>query len=116
MVYTVAMGKGQTVVHALALKYPGASAAGMSISGDDWCRWIQKATFYNAMGSIGRRIAEVKEPHSSGGSSDSDWNDGGGSDGGFPDSDDGSNSGSSGNFVDQRTKYLKLTAKTGKRI
>lgn len=100
MVYAVAMGKGQTVARALALKYPEASAAGMSASDDDWYRWMQETTFYDAMDSIGREVAEVKEPRSSGGGSDNDWSDGGGGGGGFSDSGGGSDSGSGGSFID----------------
>lgn len=103
MVYAVAMGKGQKVAKALALKYPEAVSTGTDTLDDDMYRWLQEMALYDAMDSIGREVAEVRAPSSSGGSdsgSDDNWSDSGGGDGGFSDSGGGSDSGSGGGFID----------------
>ena len=99
MVYAVAMGNSQKVAKALAVKYPEAVSAGTDIYDDDMYRWMQDTDFYDAMDSIGREVAEVKAPTSSG-SSDSNWSDSDGGGGGFSDSDGGSDSGSGGDAID----------------
>lgn len=103
MVYAVAMGKGQKVAKALALKYPEAVSTGTDTLDDDMYRWLQEMALYDAMDSIGREVAEVRAPSSSGGSdsgSDDNWSDSGGGGGGFSDSGGGSDSGSGGGFID----------------
>lgn len=100
MVYAVAMGNGQKVAKALALKYPEAISTGTDTSDDDMYRWLQDMALYDAMDSIGREVAEIKAPSSSGDSSNGDWSDGGGGGGGFSDSGGGSDSGSGGDFID----------------
>lgn len=97
MVYAVVMGNGQKVAKALAIKYPEAVSAGTDTYDDDMYRWMQDPDLYDAMDSIGREVAEVKEPTSSG---SSDWSDSDGGGGGFSDSDGGSDSGSGGDFAD----------------
>lgn len=97
MVYAVVMGNGQKVAKALAIKYPEAVSAGTDTYDDDMYRWMQDTDLYDAMDSIGREVAEVKEPTSSG---SSDWSDSDGGGGGFSDSDGGSDSGSGGDFID----------------
>ena len=97
MIYAVAMGNGQKVAKALAVKYPEAVSAGTNNYDDDMYRWMQDPDLYDAMDSIGREVAEVKEPTSSG---SSDWSDSDGGGGGFSDSDGGSDSGSGGDFAD----------------
>lgn len=97
MIYAVAMGNGQKVAKALAVKYPEAVSAGTNNYDDDMYRWMQDMALYDAMDSIGREVAEVKEPTSSG---SSDWSDSDGGGGGFSDSDGGSDSGSGGDFAD----------------
>lgn len=97
MVYAVVMGNGQKVAKALAIKYPEAVSAGTDIYDDDMYRWMQDTDFYDAMDSIGREVAEVKAPTSSG---SSDWSDSDGGGGGFSDSDGGSDSGSGGDAID----------------
>ena len=102
MVYAVAMGNGQKVAKALAVKYPEAVSAGTNNYGDDMYRWVQDMALYDVMDSIGREVAEVREPSSSGSSSDSgsNWSDSDGGGGGFSDSGGGSDSGSGGDFAD----------------
>ena len=90
MVYAVAMGNGQKVAKALALKYPEAYATGTNIGNDDIYHMLQDMNLYDAMDSIGHEVAEVREPSSSG--------DGDG--GGFSDSGGGSDSGSGGDSID----------------
>ena len=97
MVYAVAMGKGQKVARALALKYPESFSEGTNTSDDDMYRMLQDRNLFDAMDSIGREIADVRQLSSSSGS---DWSDGGGSGGGFSDSGGGSDSGSGGDFID----------------
>lgn len=97
MVYAVVMGNGQKVAKALAVKYPEAVSAGTDTYDDDMYRWMQDTDFYDAMDSIGREVAEVKAPTSSG---SSDWSDSDGGGGGFSDSDGGSDSGSGGDAID----------------
>ena len=99
MVYAVAMGKGQKVAKALALQYPEDVSAGTDTLDDDMYRWLQDMALYDAMDSIGREVAEVRAPSSSG-SSDSNWSDSDGGGGGFSASDGGSDSGSGGDFID----------------
>lgn len=70
MVYAVAMGYGQKVAKALALKYPEAFSTGTDTFDDDMYRWLQDMAFYDAMDSIGREVAEVRAPGSSDGGSD----------------------------------------------
>lgn len=91
MVYAVAMGNGRKVAKALTLKYPEAFTPGRDVINDDIYRMMQDKELYDAMDSIGREVAEVREPSSS-----SDWGDGGG----FSDSGGGSDSGSGGDFID----------------
>ena len=93
MVYAVAMGNGQKVAKALALKYPEAFSTGTDTLNDDMYSWMQDMALYDAMDSIGREVAEVRAPSSS--SSDGD-----GDGGGFSDSGGGSDSGSGGDFID----------------
>lgn len=106
MVYAVAMGNGQKVAKALALKYPEAFSAETDTFNDDMYSWMQDTALYDAMDSIGHEVAEIKAPGSgsSGDSSWSDdsgnWSDGGGGGGGFSDSGGGSDSGSGGDFFD----------------
>ena len=105
MVYAVAMGHGQKVAKALAVKYPEAVSTGTDTLDDDMNRWLQDMAFYDAMDSIGREVAEVKAPSSSSSSSndssnDFNWSDGDGGGGGFSDSGGGSDSGSGGDFID----------------
>ncbi len=105
MVYAVAMGNGRKVAKALALKYPEAISTGADTLDDDMYRWMQDMSLYDAMDSIGREVAEVRAPSSSGNSgdnswSDSSWSDGDGGGGGFSDSGGGSDSGSGGDFID----------------
>lgn len=101
MAYAVAMGKGQKVAQALALKYPEAVSTGTDTMDDDMYRWLQDMSLYDAMDSISREVEEVRMPVSSGSSSDNDnWSDGGGGGGGFSDSGGGSDSGSTGDFID----------------
>ena len=97
MVYAVAMGNGQKVAKALAVKYPEAFSAGMDTFNDDMYSWMQNKALYDAMDSIGREVSEIKAPSSSG---DSSWSDGDGGGGGFSDSGGGSDSGSGGDFID----------------
>ena len=92
MVYAVAMGNGQKVAKALALKYPEAFSTGTDTYDDDMYRWLPDTAIFDAMDSIGREVAEVRVPSSS--SSDS------GDGGGFSDSGGGSDSGSGGDFID----------------
>lgn len=94
MVYAVAMGKGQKVAKALAARYPEAVSEGMDAFNDD-IYWMQDADLYDAIDSIGRDVAAVPEPRSSGG-----WSDGDGGGGGFSDSGGGSDSGSGGDSID----------------
>ena len=104
MVYAVAMGKGKKIAQALALKYPEAFSAQSSSSDDDLYRMLQDTALYDAMDSIGRDVAEAREPSSSGSGSWNDggdsWSDGDGGGGGFSDSGGGSDSGSGGGFMD----------------
>lgn len=97
MVYAVAMGKGQKVAKALAVKYPEAFSEGTTSSDDDFYRWAQDTALYDAMDSIGRDVAEAREPSSSDSGS---WSDSDGGGGGFSDSGGGSDSGSGGDFAD----------------
>ena len=97
MVYAVAMGKGQKVAKALAVKYPEAFSEGTISSDDDFYRWAQDTALYDAMDSIGRDVAEAREPSSSDSGS---WSDSDGGGGGFSDSGGGSDSGSGGDFAD----------------
>ncbi|MGN0665282.1 MAG: DUF2207 family protein [Huintestinicola sp.] len=90
MVYAVAMGYGQKVAKALALKYPEACSTGTDTYNDDIYRMLQDMDLYDAMDSIGREVAEVRGYSS--------YGDGDG--GGFSDSGGGSDSGSGGDFID----------------
>ncbi|MGM9680050.1 MAG: DUF2207 family protein, partial [Eubacteriales bacterium] len=92
MVYAVAMGNGQKVAKALAVKYPEAFTTETNSFGDDIYRWLPDTVVFDAMDSIGREVAEVREP----GPSSSGDGDGGG----FSDSGGGSDSGSGGDFID----------------
>ena len=92
MVYAVAMGNGQKVAKALAIKYPEAVSAGTDNFDDDMYRMLQDMELFDAMDSIGREVAEVREPSSS--------SSGDGDGGGFSDSGGGSDSGSGGDFID----------------
>ncbi|MGN1025548.1 MAG: DUF2207 family protein, partial [Faecousia sp.] len=105
MVYAVAMGNGQKVAKALAVKYPEAVSAGANNYDDDMYRWMQDMALYDVMDSIGREVAEAKAPASSSNSNsdsgnDSNWSDSDGGGGGFSDSGGGSDSGSGGDFAD----------------
>ena len=105
MVYAVAVGRGQKVAQALALKYPEALSTGTDTVDDDMYRWLQDMALYDAMDSIGREVTEARAPSSSGSSSndssnDFEWSDPSGGGGGFSDSDGGSDSGSGGDFID----------------
>ena len=104
MVYAVAMGNGQKVAKALSLKYPEALSTGTDTMSDDMYRWLQDMALYDAMDSIGREVAEARQPRSSSSGSDSgcsdNWSDSSGDGGGFSDSDGGSDSGSGGDFMD----------------
>lgn len=97
MVYAVAMGRGQKVSKALAVKYPEAFSEGTASSDDDFYRWAQDTALYDAMDSISQDVAEAREPSSSGSGS---WSDSDGGGGGFSDSGGGSDSGSGGGFMD----------------
>lgn len=97
MVYAVAMGNGQKVAKALAVKYPEAFSTGTDTFNDDMYSWMQNMALYDAMDSIGREVSEIKAPSSSG---DSSWSDGDGGGGGFSDSGGGNDSGSGGSFID----------------
>ena len=104
MVYAVAMGNGQKVAKALAVKYPEAFSTGTDAFDDDMYRWLQDMALYDAMDSIGWEVAEARQPSSSASGSDSgcsdNWSDSSGDGGGFSDSDGGSDSGSGGDFID----------------
>ena len=95
MVYAVAMGNGQKVAKALAVKYPEAFSTETETFDDDMYSWMQNMALYDAMDSIGQEVSEIKAPSSSG---DSSWSDSDG--GGFSDSGGGSDSGSGGDFID----------------
>jgi len=97
MVYAVAMGNGQKVAKALAVKYPEAVYAGTDTYDDDMYRWLQDMALYDAMDSIGHEVADIKEPTSD---SSTDWSDSSGGGGGFSDSGGGSDSGSGGDSID----------------
>lgn len=97
MVYAVAIGKGQKVAKALAVKYPEAFSEGTVSSDDDFYRWAQDTALYDAMDSISQDVAEAREPSSSDSGS---WSDSDGGGGGFSDSGGGSDSGSGGGFMD----------------
>ena len=99
MVYAVAMGNGQKVAKALAVKYPESVFQGTDTFDDDMYRWLQDMALYDAMASIGREVAEIQAPSSSS-SDDSNWSDSDGGGGGFSDSGGGSDSGSGGDFID----------------
>lgn len=90
MVYAVAMGKGKKVAKALALKYPEAVSTGTENYDDNMYYMLQDMDLYDAMDSIGREFADVRDPSSSGG----------GDGGGFSDSGGGGDSGSGGDFAD----------------
>lgn len=90
MVYAVAMGKGKKVAKALALKYPEAVSTGTENYDDNMYYMLQDMDLYDAMDSIGREVADVRDPSSSGG----------GDGGGFSDSGGGGDSGSGGDFAD----------------
>lgn len=111
MVYAVAMGRGQKVSKALAVKYPEAFCQDTNdFCDDDFCRWAQDTSLFDTMDSIGRDVAEVREPSSSGGGS---WSDGDGGGGGFSDSGGGSDSGNSGilPIKNQADKYNDIDNK-----
>ena len=80
MVYAVAMGNGQKVAKALAVKYPEAVSVGTDAYDDDMYRWLQDMVLYDAMDSIVHEIADIKEPttNSSIDPSRTDWSDSGG--------------------------------------
>jgi len=102
MVYAVAMGNGQKVAKALAVKYPEAVYAGTDTYDDNMYRWLQDMALYDAMDSIGHEVADIKEPTSDRSTdwSSTDWSDSSGGGGGFSDSGGGSDSGSGGDSID----------------
>ncbi len=104
MVYAVAMGKGQKVAKALAVKYPEIVASQDDLYDDAYYRMLQDMALYEALDSIGQEVAVARPPRaasSSGSDSwDDNWSDSDGGGGGFSDSGGGSDSGSRGDFAD----------------
>ena len=104
MVYAVAMGQGSKLAGALKLKYSASTSVEMPGDEDEMYRLLREMELYRAMDSIGRELAEARQPGSTASSDDYDWSDnwsdGSGGGGGFSDSDGGSDSGSGGDFID----------------
>ena len=100
MVYAVALGRGQKVIQALHLKYPESFSTEMPGAEDEMIRLLREMEFYRMMESIGRDVADARQPSYSASNSDSNWSDGSGGGGGFSDFDGGSDSGSGGDFID----------------
>ena len=104
MVYAVAMGQGSKLAGALKLKYPASTSVEMPGDEDEMYRLLREMELYRAMDSIGRELAEARQPGSAASSDYYDWSDnwsdGSGGGGGFSDSDGGSDSGSGGDFID----------------
>ena len=104
MVYAVAMGHGQELVEALRLKHSESTSTGAPNDEDEVHRLLRELELYRAMDSIGRELAEARQPVSpasgSGSSPSDNWSNSSGAGGGFSDSGGGSDSGSGGDFID----------------
>ncbi len=105
MVYAVAMGKGQKVAKALAVKYPEYLQSGSQLFEDEYYRMLQEQALWDSLNAVTQEVTAAQPPRAlDSGSSGSDWSDnwsdsdGGG--GGFSDSGGGSDSGSGGDFAD----------------
>ena len=104
MVYAIAMGRIQNLAKVLTLKYPESLPTETSSADDELYRMLRELELYNAMDSIGREVAEARQPSAPASSSDSgiydNWSDSSGGGGGFSYFGGGSDSGSGGDFID----------------
>ncbi|MDY5220335.1 MAG: DUF2207 domain-containing protein [Eubacteriales bacterium] len=108
MVYAIAMGRIQKLAKALTLKYPESHFTAEPSMDEELYRLLRELELHNAMNSIGREVADARQPSAPSSSSDSssfdssfdNWSDSSGGGGGFSDFGGGSDSGSGGDFID----------------